>query len=249
MMMGAMVKTYYAEKAGIKPEDIVMVSVMPCTAKKAEARRAELSHHNLRDVDYVISTRELGRMIRYYGIDFENIEESDFDNLMGESTGAGTIFGTTGGVIEAAVRTAYEMLTGKELENVDFKELRGLEGIRSATIQIGDKDFHIGIAHGLGNARRLLEEVEKDQSKYDAIEIMACPGGCVGGAGQPYHHGNSQVIKKRQEALYEIDKNKPIRMSHKNPMIKEIYNDFLGEVYGTRAHELLHTTYTPREKI
>lgn len=249
IMMGTMVKTYYSNKTGIPAKDIVMVSIMPCTAKKAEAARDELGTKELRDVDYVLSTRELGRMIKLFGIDFNNLEEGNFDNLMGQSSGAGTIFGTTGGVIEAAVRTAGEWLSGQSLGKIEFQELRGLKGIREAEINIGDLNLKIGIAHGLGNARKLLEGIKSKKYKFDAIEIMACPGGCIGGGGQPYHHGHSEILLKRQEALYEIDRNKKIRKAHENPMIKEIYETYLGKPYGERAHELLHTTYVPREKI
>ncbi len=249
IMMGTMVKTYYSNKTGIPAKDIVMVSIMPCTAKKAEAARDELGTKELRDVDYVLSTRELGRMIKLFGIDFNNLEEGNFDNLMGQSSGAGTIFGTTGGVIEAAVRTAGEWLSGQSLGKIEFQELRGLKGIREAEINIGDLNLKIGIAHGLGNARKLLEGIKSKKYKFDAIEIMACPGGCIGGGGQPYHHGHSEILLKRQEALYEIDRNKKIRKAHENPMIKEIYETYLGKPYGERAHELLHTRYVPREKI
>lgn len=249
IMMGTMVKTYYSNKTGIPAKDIVMVSIMPCTAKKAEAARDELGTKELRNVDYVLSTRELGRMIKLFGIDFNNLEEGKFDNLMGQSSGAGTIFGTTGGVIEAAVRTAGEWLSGQSLGKIEFQELRGLKGIREAEINIGDLNLRIGIAHGLGNARKLLEGIKSKKYKFDAIEIMACPGGCIGGGGQPYHHGHSEILLKRQEALYEIDRNKKIRKAHENPMIKEIYENYLGKPYGERAHELLHTTYVPREKI
>ncbi len=249
IMMGTMVKTYYSNKTGIPAKDIVMVSIMPCTAKKAEAARDELGTKELRDVDYVLSTRELGRMIKLFGIDFNNLEEGKFDNLMGQSSGAGTIFGATGGVIEAAVRTAGEWLSGQSLGKIEFQELRGLKGIREAEINIGDLNLRIGIAHGLGNARKLLEGIKSKKYKFDAIEIMACPGGCIGGGGQPYHHGHSEILLKRQEALYEIDRNKKIRKAHENPMIKEIYENYLGKPYGERAHELLHTRYVPREKI
>ena len=249
IMMGSMVKTYYANKTGIPAKDIVMVSVMPCTAKKAEAARSELGTKDIGDVDYVLSTRELGRMIKLYGIDFNGLEEGKFDKLMGESSGAGTIFGTTGGVIEAAIRTASEWLTGEELEKIEFEELRGLKGIRGAEVKIGDLNLKVGIAHGLGNARKLLDGIKSKKYDFQAIEIMACPGGCIGGGGQPYHHGHEEILLKRQRALYEIDKNKKIRKAHENPMIKEIYKNYLGRPYGERAHDLLHTSYIPREKI
>ena len=249
MMMGAVVKSYYAEKSGVHPDDIVMVSVMPCLAKKAEAARPEMTNEQEQNVDIVISTREFGAMLKEAGIDFARLPEEDFDSLLGESTGAAVIFGTTGGVIEAAVRTAYEWVTGETLERVDFEQLRGLEGIRSATVKVGDMDLKIGIAHELGNARKLLEDIRDGKSEFHAIEIMACPGGCIGGGGQPFHHGDMEIIKKRQIAIYKEDGNKPRRKSHENPMIKKIYEEYLGEPYGERAHQLLHTHYTKREKI
>ncbi|KXO17124.1 putative ferredoxin hydrogenase [Clostridiales bacterium KA00134] len=249
IMMGAMVKSYYAQKKGIDPKDIVMVSIMPCTAKKAEAYRTELKNDNLQDVDIVLSTRELGRMIKLYGINFNELEDENFDTLMGESTGAGVIFGTTGGVIEAAIRTANDWLSGKDMGDFEFKELRGIEGIRQAEVEINDMKLRVGIANGLGNARKLLEGIRLGEYKFDAIEIMACPGGCIGGGGQPYHHGDSTILEKRQKAIYEIDKSKTIRKSHQNPMIKAIYEEFLGKPYGPKSHELLHTTYKKRERI
>ncbi len=249
MMMGAMVKSYYASERNIDPKDIVMVSIMPCTAKKEEIIREELKNDGLQNVDIVMSTRELGRMIHLFGLDFKNLPESQFDQLMGESTGAAVIFGTTGGVIEAAVRTAYEWITGEELEKVEFEQLRGFEDIRSATVNIGDKKLRIGIAHGLGNSRELLNGVRDGKYDFDVIEIMACPGGCIGGGGQPYHHGDMDILQKRREALYQADREHKLRKSHDNPMIKKLYDDFLGDVYGDKAHKYLHTTYRKREKI
>jgi NADH-quinone oxidoreductase subunit G/NADP-reducing hydrogenase subunit HndD len=249
IMMGSMVKTYYAKKTGIDPENVVVVSIMPCLAKKAEAARPELAKDDLNNVDLVLSTREYGAMLHEAGIQFDVLPEGDFDQLLGESTGAAVIFGTTGGVIEAAVRTAYEWLTGEELERVEFTQLRGLEGIRSATVRIKDLDLNIGIAHGLGNARKLLEDIRDGRSHYHAIEIMACPGGCIGGGGQPYHHGDMDIIKKRQEAIYAEDRSKVRRKSHENEALKVLYEDFLGAPYGQKAHDLLHTHYTAREKI
>lgn len=249
IMFGAIAKTYYAKKANIDPKDIVVVSVMPCLAKKAEAARPELTKDDQQNVDIVITTRELGHMLHEAGIDFKHLSEEPFDEMMGESTGASVIFGTTGGVIEAAARTAYEWITKKPLEKVDFTQLRGFDGVRSATIDIGDKQLRIGIAHGLGNARVLLENIQKGISQFDAIEIMACPGGCIGGGGQPYHHGDVEILKKRQMAIYQEDKNHRIRKSHENPAIKQLYKDFLGSPNSPKAHELLHTYYTPKERI
>ena len=248
-MLGAIIKSYYLKNLDILPRRLKVVSIMPCVAKKAESARPELSKEELSNVDFVLSTREFGRMIKEAGIDFASLEDSEFDSLLGVSTGAGAIFGTTGGVIEAATRTAYEMLTGKSLENVDFKQLRGLEGVREATVKIGDLDLKIGIAHGLGNARKLLESIQSGKSHFHAIEIMACPGGCIGGGGQPYHHGNQEIIKKRQAAIYEIDRGLPRRKSHENEMVLKLYDEYLGKPYGEKAHDLLHTCYVPKERI
>lgn len=245
-MFGAIAKSYFAQKMNIDPKNMVVVSVMPCLAKKYEASRPEFN----REVDISISTRELAHLIKKANIDFNNLPEEDFDHPLGESTGASVIFGTTGGVIEAAVRTAYEVITGETLGKVDFEELRGFEGIRSATVKVGDLDLNIGIAHGLGNARLLLEEIRGgNPNNYHAIEIMACPGGCIGGGGQPYHHGNSEILKQRQAAIYEEDRNKAIRKSHENPYIKEMYANYFGKPMSHKAHELLHTYYEPKEKI
>jgi NADH-quinone oxidoreductase subunit G len=248
-MMGAVIKTYYAKKLNIDPAKLVVVSVMPCLAKKHEAARTELSNENVQNVDYVLSTRELAMMIKESGIDFETMPDGDFDHPLGESTGASVIFGTTGGVIEAALRTAYEWITQESLENVDFTELRGMKGIREATIKVKDMDVRIGIAHGLGNARELLEMIKSGKEQFHAIEIMACPGGCVGGGGQPYHHGDDTIIMKRAAAIYAEDKGKKKRKSHENQDVINLYKEFLGEFYGEKAHELLHTHYTPRELI
>ncbi|WIF95746.1 NADH-dependent [FeFe] hydrogenase, group A6 [Caminicella sporogenes] len=249
IMFGTIVKTYYAEKKGLNPKDIVVVSVMPCIAKKAEAERPELTKDNHNNVDLVITTRELGAMIKEAGIDFANLPDSDFDNPLGESTGASVIFGTTGGVIEAAIRTVYEWMTGEELDEVEFTQLRGIKGLREATVDIAGRKLRIGIANGLGNARRLLESIRDGKEKYDAIEIMACPGGCIGGGGQPYHHGNYEVVKKRQESLYREDRNKKLRKSHENPFVKKLYEEYLGKPYGQKAHDLLHTHYEKKERI
>jgi NADH-quinone oxidoreductase subunit G len=246
-MFGAIAKTYLANKMGIKPEDMLIVSIMPCLAKKYEAVRPELTGENIPNVDYVLSTRELARMIREAGIDFKQLPDEEFDQPFGTSTGAAVIFGTTGGVIEAAVRTVYEWLTGQKLAEVEFHQLRGLEGIREATVNINGTDINIAIANGLGNARQLLEAIRDGRANYHAIEIMACPGGCIGGGGQPYHHGNIELLKKRAAALYEEDRSKPLRCSHENPNIIKLYDEFLGKPYGEKAHELLHTHYTKRE--
>ena len=242
-MFGAIAKSYWADKMGIKREDLVVVSIMPCLAKKYECKRDEFSVNGNPDVDYVLSTRELARLIKQFNLDLKEMPIADFDDPLGESTGAAVIFGATGGVIEAATRTAYEVFTGKKLEKIDFTELRGLEGIRDAWVDFNGTPIHIGIAHGLKNARTLLERVREGKEQFHAIEVMACPGGCIGGAGQPYHHGNSKIIKKRFDAIYEEDLNKPIRKSHENPSIIKLYKEFLGEPCGHKSHELLHTHY------
>lgn len=248
-MFGAVAKTYLAEKLDVKPEDMIVVSVMPCVAKKYESARPELGHGGTKDVDIVITTRELAQMIKEAGINFNELEDQDFDNPLGESTGASVIFGTTGGVIEAALRTAYEWLTKETLENVEFEALRGLDGTKEATVNINGQDIKIAVTHGLGNARALLEKIRAGEAEYHAIEIMACPGGCIGGGGQPYHHGDLSILSRRIEGIYSEDRAKTIRKSHENPMIKQLYADFLGEPYGHKAHELLHTTYTARQKM
>ncbi|WP_372650781.1 NADH-dependent [FeFe] hydrogenase, group A6 [Draconibacterium sp.] len=245
-MFGAIAKTYFADQLGIKREDLVVVSIMPCVAKKYECGRDEFKTNDNPDVDHAITTRELAALIKLSNIDFAALPNEDFDNPLGESTGAGVIFGTTGGVIEAAVRTAYEVHTKKELPKLDFDELRGMEGIREATIDFDGLPIKIGIAHGLGNARKLLEDIQAGNSEFHAIEIMSCPGGCIGGGGQPYHHGDASILKKRQAALYQEDKNKTLRKSHENPHIIELYEKFLGEPMSEKAHHLLHTKYFDR---
>ena len=242
-MFGAVAKNYWAEKMGIKREDLVVVSIMPCLAKKYESKRKEFYKDGNPDIDYVLSTRELARLIKQFNLDLKDMPSEDYDDPLGESTGAAVIFGATGGVIEAAVRTAYEVFTGKPLPKIDFTELRGMDGIRDAWVDFNGTPIHIGIAHGLANARKLLERVREGKEQFHAIEVMACPGGCVGGAGQPYHHGNSEIIKKRTEAIYREDLGKPIRKSHENPSIKKIYAEYFGEPCGHKSHELLHTHY------
>ena len=242
-MFGPVAKTYFADKIKVNRKDLVVVSIMPCIAKKFENQRSEYTVDGDPNVNYALTTRELARLIKYANIDFASLEDSDFDSPMGESTGASVIFGATGGVIEAAVRTAYELHTGNKLPRIDFEELRGLEGIRQATIDFDGVPVKIGIAHELGNARKLMEMLKRGECEFHAIEVMACPGGCIGGAGQPYHHGKSEVIKARFDAIYREDKNKPIRKSHENPDLIKLYKDFLGEPGGELAHHLLHTEF------
>jgi NADP-reducing hydrogenase subunit HndD len=248
-MFGAIAKTYFADMMKVKREDLVVVSVMPCLAKKYECERDEFKVDGNPDVDYSISTRELARLIKAANINFKALPDEDYDNPMGESTGAGVIFGVTGGVIEAAVRTAYELHTGKKLQKIDFEELRGLEGIRMATIDFDGIPINIGIAHQLGNARKLLDGIRSGMYNFHAIEIMACPGGCIGGAGQPLHHGDSNIIRARFDAIYREDAGKPIRKSHENPYIVKLYEEFLGHPMSEKAHHLLHTHYFEKHKI
>ena len=250
-MTGAMIKTYYAERENLNPRDIVVVSVMPCTAKKFEANRPELGHDGMADVDYVLTTRELARMIKEAGIDFANLPDEDFDSLMGESTGAAVIFGATGGVMEAALRTAYEAITGKTLEDVNFTAVRGMDGIKEASVKIGDLDVNVAVASSTGKASELLEMVKKGEKNYTFIEIMGCPGGCVNGGGQPIVSSQirnwTDIRPLRAKALYDEDASKKLRKSHENPEIKQIYEEYLGKPNGHKSHELLHTTYEKRE--
>jgi NADP-reducing hydrogenase subunit HndD len=247
-MFGAIAKTYFAEKINIKREDLVVVSIMPCLAKKYECQRDEFAVDGNPDVDFSISTRELAHLIKEANIGFNELPDNDFDKPMGESSGAAVIFGTTGGVIEAATRTAYEVYTKKPLPKIDFEELRGLDGIRKASVDFDGFELKIGIAHGLGNARKLLEDIKAGNSEFHAIEIMACPGGCIGGGGQPLHHGDSKILKARAKAIYREDANKPIRKSHENPYITKLYEEFLGKPLSEKAHHLLHTHYFDKSK-
>ena len=248
-MFGAIAKSYFAETLGVDRSRIVVVSIMPCLAKKYEASRPEFSPFGVLDVDISIYTRELARLIRSANINFMELPDSEFDHPMGESTGAAVIFGTTGGVMEAACRTAYEAYTGKPLEKIELEDIRGLDGVRSATIDFNGFPLKIGVAHGLGNARKLIEEVKAGTSPYHVVEIMACPGGCIGGGGQPFHKGRMDVLRRRAEALYADDRAKSIRKSHENPDIKKLYVEYLGEPCGVRAHQLLHTHYTDRKEV
>jgi NADH-quinone oxidoreductase subunit G len=245
-MFGSMAKTYYAEKAGVDPKDIVVVSIMPCTAKKFEAKRPEMNDSGYRDVDYVLTTRELGRMIREAGIDFVNIPDEPYDDPMGEYTGAATIFGATGGVMEAALRTAYVLVTGKVLGDLNITPVRGLDGVKEAAVPVeGFGDVKVAVAHGLGNARKLLDKIRAGEADYHFIEIMACPGGCVGGGGQPQPVTNEKRAL-RAGALYADDEGQSYRQSHENPSVTKAYESFLEKPLGHKSHELLHTHYTAR---
>lgn len=245
-MFGSITKSYFAKKMNLDPKDIVVVSIMPCVAKKYEANRKELSSTGYADVDYVVTTRELATMIKDMNIDFKNIEDAEFDDPLGESTGAAVIFGASGGVLEATLRTAYNMITGEDLKNVEFHDLEGIKGIKEAVVNIQGTDVKVAAANGLGNARKLLEMASEDRSRFDVIEIMACPGGCVGGGGQPFLRGRSDKLIKRMNAIREEDRNKPLRKSYENESIKKLYREFLGEPGSSRAHELLHTSYIER---
>ncbi len=247
-MFGALAKTYYAEKAGIDPQNIFVVSIMPCTAKKFEAARPEMQSSGFRDVDVVLTTRELGRMLRKAGIDLTRLPEGMHDAPMGQYSGAGTIFGATGGVMEAALRTVYAVVTGASLPGLDITAVRGLEGIKEAALTVGDLgEVRAAVAHGLGNARQLMARVAAGEADYHFIEIMACPGGCVGGGGQPLPASNAKRTL-RAEALYQDDRQvQGIRQSHENPAVKALYDEFLKEPLGPKSHHLLHTHYTVRE--
>ena len=251
-MFGAILKSYYAEKEGIDPKKMFVVSVMPCIAKKFEKTREEMVNDGMQNVDSVITTRELARMIKRANIDFTTLEDSEFDSPMGEATGAAAIFGTTGGVMEAALRTAYETVTGKTLNEIDFKDVRGKSGVKKASVKMGDTEVKVAVAHGLANARKIMDEIRAGKADYQFVEIMACPGGCVMGGGQPIVSSKVRneidVRAKRAGCLYTIDEKSTIRKSHENPVMKKLYSEFLEKPGSHKAHELLHTTYHPRTK-
>ena len=258
-MFGAVAKTYYADKINIKAQDMIVVSIMPCVAKKFECERPEMRDSGYQDVDYVLTTRELAMMIKQAGIDFDKLEDEHYDSILGESTGAAVIFGATGGVMEAALRTAYEIVTGREVPftNLNIKPVRGMEGIKEASIKIKSVkpewsflegvELNVAIAHGLANARKLMEKVKSGEASYHFIEIMGCPGGCLGGGGQPIPT-SPEIRKKRAEAIYSEDSDMVIRKSHENPEVAEIYREFLGEPLGHKSHDLLHTHYKARKR-
>ncbi len=245
-MFGALAKTYYAEKAGIDPKNIVVVSIMPCTAKKFESERPEMQDSGYQDVDYVLTTREAAGMMKEAGIDLPNLDNGEFDLPLGMSTGAAVIFGATGGVMEAALRTVYEVVTGKTLENVDIKAVRGMEGVREAEIDLDGTKVKAAVAHGLSNARKVLDLIQEGKADYAFVEIMCCPGGCIGGGGQPFPT-DPEIRQKRAEAIYLQDRELPLRKSHENPAVVTLYKEFLGEPLSHKSHELLHTHYTPKK--
>ncbi len=248
-MFGAVIKSYYAEKNNINKENIYSVAIMPCTSKKYEAARPEHSSSGSQDIDCSLTTRELARMIKQAGIDFNSLPDEQFDNPFGEATGAGVIFGTTGGVMEAAIRTVYEVLEKKPLENLNVEPVRGLEGIKEATLSIAGKEVKVAVAHGTANARIILDKIKAGEH-YDFVEIMACPGGCINGGGQPVVDAATKAVidvkAERAKALYSEDEKSAIRKSHENPVIKKLYEEYLGEPCGHKSHELLHTHYTDR---
>lgn len=251
-MTGAIIKTYYAEKEGLDPKNIVVVSIMPCTAKKFEIQREDQSAAGVPDVDIALTTRELAKMIKQSQIQFKNLPDSDFDPALGVTTGAGAIFGATGGVMEAALRTAADVLTGQSLQDIDYTEVRGTDGIKEATYHVAGMDVKVAVASGLTNAATVLDRVKNGQADYHFIEIMCCPGGCVNGGGQPIQSGNTRnftdLKAERAKALYEEDKNLPLRKSHESPIIKQLYEEYLEKPGSHKAHSILHTSYVKRSK-
>ena len=251
-MYGALMKSYYAEKMGIDPKDIYVVSVMPCTAKKFERAREMNKVDGLDDIDVSITTRELAKMIKKAGLRFEALPDEEFDPIFGDATGAGHIFGATGGVMEAALRTVVEVLEGKQLEKLDFTAVRGTDGIKEATYTVAGREVKVAAVSGTANAAKVLEAVKSGEAKYDFIEIMACPGGCVNGGGQPiqdaYTRAHVDLKTLRAKALYDLDASEGVRKSHESPVVKKIYAEYLGEPGSHKAHKLLHTTYVARSK-
>ncbi|EOD00047.1 NADH-dependent [FeFe] hydrogenase, group A6 [Caldisalinibacter kiritimatiensis] len=246
-MFGALAKSYYTQKFNIDPKDIVVVSIMPCTAKKAEAIRKEMNDSGHQDVDIVLTTRELGRMVKESRILLEELQEEEFDAPLGISTGAAAIFGSTGGVMEAALRTVYEVVTGEELENIDLYDLRGIEGFKESIVKIGELEVKVAVVNSLKNAKKILEMIKKGECDYHFVEVMCCPGGCIGGGGQPIP-GNNEIKMKRIDGIYYVDKGLSIRKSHKNPAVLQVYKEYLGEPLGEKSHKLLHTHYNYKSK-
>jgi NADP-reducing hydrogenase subunit HndD len=259
-MQGAIIKSYFAEKQGIDPKNIFVVSIMPCTAKKYEKDRKEMEVDGIRDVDAVLTTRELAKLIKRSGINFNKLPDEEFDqDIMGEYTGAGVIFGTTGGVMEAALRTAYYVLTGKEHEAIKFEAVRGMKGLKEASLEIAGKELKVAIASGMKNAKVLLDQIREGNSPYTFIEIMGCPGGCINGGGQPFvkpmflPNEDTNILdtfkELRAQALYSEDERQALRQSHNNTQIQALYKEFLGKPNSHKAHELLHTTYSGKVRF
>jgi iron only hydrogenase large subunit-like protein len=245
-MMGAIVKSYFAEREGIDPARIVSVSIMPCTAKKFECSRPEMAPKHIPDVDYVLTTRELGQLLHIFGVDLLSLKPRAADTPFGERTTAGKIFGASGGVMEAAIRTAYFFLTGQELEKLDIQPLRGFKSSKELRLKIGELEIGAAVVSGLGNARKILEEIRAGRKDLDFIEVMTCPGGCINGGGQPIK-ADALALRARMQALYKIDQTEKIRVSHKNSYVQRLYAEFLGKPLGEKSHRLLHTHYEPRE--
>ena len=255
MMFGAILKSYYAETKGIDPKDIYVVSIMPCVAKKGEINKKENVHEGMQDVDAVLTTRECARLIKMFGINFADLTDSEFDqDMFGEYSGAGVIFGASGGVMEAALRTVADILEKKELKNIEYKAVRGVEGLKEATLEIAGMEIHVAVAHSMKIAKPLLDDIRNGVSKYHFIEIMGCPGGCINGGGMPYisadiRNSGFDYKAKRAAALYTEDEEMPVRKSHENKQIQALYKNYLGEPNSEKAHHLLHTTYNKRERF
>ena len=247
-IFGAISKEFWTREKEIERKDLICVSIMPCTAKKYEASREEFATDGIPDVDYSITTRELGRLFKQYNIDLLEMQDEEFDSPLGESTGAADIFGRTGGVLEAAIRTLYEWLSDGKLEDLDFVNLRGFQEVRVAEIEVTGIKLKVAVVHGLGAARKLIEDIKSGKQYFDAIEVMACKGGCVGGSGQPYHHGNFEIVKKRAEGLQDIDYHKELRESNENESVMKLYDRYIGEANNEVAHRLLHTHYFDRKE-
>jgi NADH-quinone oxidoreductase subunit G/NADP-reducing hydrogenase subunit HndD len=246
-MLGALIKTHLAKKEGVKPEDIFVVSVMPCTAKKYECERPEMGREGVQDVDVVLTNREFARLLDHFGINFELLPEEEFDSALGTTSGSGDIFAASGGVMESALRTAYHLVTGKDLKRLEFQEVRGIQGVKEAIVELGDTKLKVAVVNTLGHARRLAEKVLKGEADYHFVEVMACPGGCAGGGGQIYGLDTERILKRIQ-SLYELDMKRPLRQSYKNPRIQALYKEFLEKPGSHRSHELLHTHYERRAK-
>ena len=247
-MMGALIKSYFAERENIAPENIFSVSVMPCTAKKFEASRPEMLHNGIPDVDAVLTTREMAKIIKMFGIDLKALTPDTADTPFGTRSTSGKIFGATGGVMEAALRTAYFLLTGSDMENPKIQTVRGLKGRKETSIKIGDNEFGFAVVSGLENARELLDEIKAGRTDIHFIEVMTCPGGCIAGGGQPLG-ADLQAIRQRMQKLYNIDRDEDIKLSHRNPDIQRIYKEYLGEPLGEKSHHLLHTHYHKRTEV
>ena len=247
-MLGSVIKNFWAPREDVDPSKVFSVAIMPCTAKKFEAGRPEMSANNIPDVDAVLTTRELARFIRLRGLELDGLEPETPDNPFGLRSTAGKLFGASGGVMEAALRSAYWMITGNELEELRFRALRGMDGIKQAEVTIGDLTLKVAVVNGIGNVRKLIKDVAEGRMELHFFEVMTCPGGCIGGGGQPFG-ATAEELKSRMNSLYRIDNSEPLRQSHQNPWIKKLYDEFLGEPLGEKSHKLLHTKYSQREVL